>query len=108
MQKMLALMAHDSKKEDLVQLIRAYKEELAEVNLIATRDIGQLLQARTGLSVTLLESGSLGGDLQIGALIANGDVNGLIFYHDPLKCQPHEPYIRYSRICDIPMCAISN
>ena len=59
-EKSLALVAHDSKKDDMVQLVKAHKEELAEVDLIATRSTGQLIQERTGLPVTLLQSGSSG------------------------------------------------
>ena len=91
MRKTLALVAHDSKKDDMVQLVKAHKEELAEVDLVATRSTGQLIQERTGLPVTLLQSGPLGGDQQIGALVANGEVNAVIFLRDPLTAHPHEP-----------------
>lgn len=100
--KALALIAHDSRKEDLVRIIKSHKAALAEFELIATRDTGQLIQARTGMPVTLLQNGALGGDLQIGALVVNGEVNGVIFYRDPLKVLNHEPDVfSIMRVCDI-------
>ncbi len=102
MRRALALLAHDSKKEDLVDLIKAHKEELSELDLIATRDSGQLIQARTGLPVTLLQSASMGGDLQIAALVANGEVHSVIFYRDPLKISSQEAdVLPLLRVCDI-------
>jgi len=102
MRKTLALVAHDSKKDDLVQLVKAHKEELAEADLVATRSTGQLIQKRTELPVTLLQSGPLGGDQQIGALIANGEVSAVIFLRDPLAAHPHEPDVSaLLRVCDV-------
>lgn len=68
MRKVLALVAHDAKKEEMVQLVKAHKKELSKVDLFATRSTGQLVQAKTGLPITLLQSGPLGGDQQIGAI----------------------------------------
>ncbi len=97
----LALIAHDAKKEDMVELVKAHKEELTEVNLIATRSTGQLVMGRTRLSVTLLQSGPMGGDQQIGALVANEEVDAVIFLRDPLTAHPHEPDVSaLLRICD--------
>jgi methylglyoxal synthase len=103
MEKMtLAFIAHDSKKEDIVCLVKAHQEELAGYNLIATRGTGQLIQSRTSLPVTLLESGPHGGDQQIGALVANGDVRAVIFLRDPLTAHPHEPDVSaLLRVCDV-------
>jgi methylglyoxal synthase len=102
MRKALALVAHDAKKDDLVQLVKMHKEELAEVDLVATRNTGQLIQERTGLPVTLLQSGPLGGDQQIGALIASEEVNAVIFLRDPLTAHPHEPDVSaLLRVCDV-------
>jgi len=102
MRKTLALVAHDTKKDNLVQLVKAHKEELAKVDLVATRSTGQLMQERTGLPVTLLQSGPLGGDQQIGALIASEDVNAVIFLRDPLTAHPHEPDVSaLLRVCDV-------
>jgi methylglyoxal synthase len=98
----LSLIAHDSKKEDMLHLVKAHQEELAELELIATRGTGQLIQSRVGLPVTLMQSGPRGGDQQIGALVANGDVKAVIFLRDSLMAQPHEPDISaLLRICDV-------
>lgn len=102
MRKTLALVAHDSKKDDMVLLVKAHKEELAEVDLIATRSTGQTIKERAGLPVRLLESGPLGGDQQIGALVANREVNAVIFLRDPLTAHPHEPDVSaLLRVCDV-------
>ncbi len=98
----LALIAHDAKKDDMVQLVEAHKEELVRVELVATRSTGQLIKQRVGLPVTLLQSGPLGGDQQIGALIASGKVNAVIFLRDPLTAHPHEPDVTaLLRVCDV-------
>ena len=98
----LALIAHESKKEDMVLLVKAHREELAQLDLVATRGTGKLIEARTGLQVTLLESGPRGGDHQIGAMVTNGDVRAVFFLRDPLTAQPHEPDISaLLRICDV-------
>ena len=98
----LALIAHDSKKEDMIRLIKAHREELAQLDMVATRGTGKLIEARAGLPVTLMESGPRGGDQQVGALVANGDVRAVIFLRDPLTAQPHEPDIAaLLRVCDV-------
>lgn len=98
----LALIAHDIKKEDMVLLVKAHKEPLTDVDLLATRGTGQIIQARTGLPVTIMQSGPLGGDQQIGSLVANGDVNAVIFLRDPLMAHPHEPDVSaLLRVCDV-------
>ncbi len=97
----LALIAHDSKKEEAIYLVKAHKEELTEIDLIATRSTGQLIQARTGLTVTLMQSGPLGGDQQIGAMVADEQINAVIFLRDPLTAHPHEPDVTaLLRVCD--------
>ena len=97
----LALIAHDAKKEDIVQLVKAHKEELSKANLVATRSTGQLIMGRTRLPVTLKQSGPLGGDQQIGALVANEEVDAVIFLRDPLTAHPHEPDVSaLLRVCD--------
>ena len=102
MKKVLALIAHDSRKDDIIQLIKAHKEELAEIEMIATLDTGQRIRERTGRPVTLLLSGPLGGDQQIGALVANEEVNAVIFLRDPLNAHSHEPEINgLLKICDV-------
>ncbi len=102
MRKTLALVAHDAKKEEMVQLVKAHKEELCEIDLIATRSTGQTIKERAGLQVMLLQSGPLGGDQQIGALVANGEVTAVIFLRDPLTAHPHEPDVSaLLRVCDV-------
>lgn len=102
MRKTMAMVAHDAKKDDMVQLVRAHKEELAGVDLVATRSTGQFIRERTELPVTLLQSGPLGGDQQIGALVANGEVSAVIFLRDPLTAHPHEPDVSaLLRVCDV-------
>lgn len=102
MRKALALVAHDARKDDLVQLVKAHKEVLAEVDLVATRGTGQLIQKRVGLPVTLLQSELLGGDQQIGALIAGEEVNAVIFLRDSLTAHPDEPDVSaLLRVCDV-------
>ena len=97
----LALIAHDARKEDMVQLVKAHKEELSSANLVATRSTGQLIMGRTRLPVTLMQSGPMGGDQQIGALVANEEVDAVIFLRDPLTAHPHEPDVSaLLRICD--------
>jgi methylglyoxal synthase len=98
----LALIAHDAKKEDMVRLAKEHAEELVCFELVATRSTGQLIQERTGLPVTLMQSGPFGGDQQIGAMVASGDVSAVIFLRDPLTAHPHEPDISaVLRVCDV-------
>lgn len=103
MKKMtIALVAHDSRKEDMVQLVKAHSENVAKLELVATRSTGQLVQERARLPVTLVQSGPLGGDQQIGALVANGEVDAVIFLRDPLTAHPHEPDVSaLLRVCDV-------
>jgi len=102
MRKVLALVAHDSKKDDMVQLVKAHRDQLVDIDLVATRGTGQLIQELTGLPVRLIQSGPLGGDQQIGAMVANGDVQAVIFLRDPLTSHPHEPDVSaLLRVCDV-------
>jgi methylglyoxal synthase len=102
MRKALALVANDARKDDLVQLVKAHRDELTEVDLVATRGTGQLIQKRIGLPVTLLQSESLGGDQQIGALIASEEVSAVVFLRDSLTAHPHEPDVSaLLRVCDV-------
>jgi methylglyoxal synthase len=102
MRKALALVAHDARKDDMVELVKMYKDELTEVDLVATRGTGQLIQKRVGLPVTLLQSELLGGDQQIGALIAGEEVNAVIFLRDSVTAHPDEPDgSALLRVCDV-------
>jgi len=98
----IALIAHDRKKADMVQLAIAYKCVLEHHNLYATGTTGGLIIKNTGLNVNCLKSGPLGGDQQIGALVAANEIDLVIFLRDPLAAQPHEPDIlALLRLCDV-------
>ncbi|MDV2988939.1 MAG: methylglyoxal synthase [Dehalogenimonas sp.] len=98
----LALIAHDNKKEEMLSLVKNHREKLASLPLVATRSTGMLIQARTDLTVTLMQSGPMGGDQQIGSLVASGVVKAVIFLRDPLTVQPHEPDVTaLLRVCDV-------
>ena len=86
----IGLVAHDNKKDDLVEWVAFNKGKLALRNLYATGSTGQKIADRTGLKVTLLKSGPYGRDMELGALIANGKLDYLIFFWDPLQAHPHD------------------
>ncbi|NSL52271.1 methylglyoxal synthase [Calidifontibacillus erzurumensis] len=98
----LALIAHDKKKETLIQFVSAYKLIFEKHNLYATYTTGKKIMEATGLSVQFVKSGPLGGDQQIGAMIANNEIDLVIFFRDPLTAQPHEPDVSaLLRLCDV-------
>lgn len=86
----IALVAHDQKKDALVAWAKAHEHELAPHTLFATGTTGGRLQAETGLQVTPLKSGPLGGDAQLGAMIAEGRLDAMVFFIDPLSALPHD------------------
>jgi methylglyoxal synthase len=92
--KKIALVAHDNKKEELFEWAKCNCELLAEHSLYATGTTGLLLQSRLGLNVTHLESGPLGGDQQIGSRIAEGNIDFVIFFLDPLEPHTHDADVR--------------
>lgn len=98
----IALIAHDKKKQDIIQFCTAYTSILKNHQLYATGTTGKMISEATGLSITRFQSGPLGGDQQIGAMIANDDMDIVIFFRDPLTAQPHEPDVSaLMRLCDV-------
>jgi methylglyoxal synthase len=98
----IALIAHDAKKQDMVAFIRRFEAALARHRLIATAATGQLIRDSTGLRVETMLSGPQGGDVQIAARVAAGEVDMVIFLRDPLAAQAHEPDIAaLLRVCEV-------
>jgi methylglyoxal synthase len=92
--KRIALIAHDNKKRDLMEWARFNRAILANHHLVATGTTGRAVEDALGLPVARLQSGPLGGDQQIGARIAEGNIDLLIFFWDPLEPQPHDPDVK--------------
>ena len=98
----IALIAHDKKKSDIIELAKKYKHILARHELYATGTTGTLIMGETGLSIHRMKSGPLGGDQQIGAMLACGELDLIVFLRDPLTAQPHEPDVSaLLRLCDV-------
>ena len=92
--KKIALVAHDNEKKHLLSWVMKNREKLVPHELYATGTTGKMLQEKADLAVTALQSGPLGGDLQIGALITEGKIDFLVFFWDPLEAQPHDPDVK--------------
>jgi methylglyoxal synthase len=92
--KRIALIAHDARKKDLLEWVEFNRGTLSHHLLFATGTTGEMVAAHTGLPVHCFKSGPLGGDQQIGARIAEGEIDFLIFFWDPLEPQPHDPDVR--------------
>ena len=104
----IALIAHDQKKDDMAEFARTHQRALSAYDLVATGTTGgRVIEAAPALNVVRLKSGPLGGDQQIGALIAEGKVSMLIFFTDPLTSMPHDVDVkaltRLATVYDIPM-----
>ena len=103
----IALIAHDKKKNEIIELAKQYKDVLGGHELYATGTTGTLIMGETGLSIHRMKSGPLGGDQQIGAMLAEGKLDMIIFLRDPLTAQPHEPDVsalmRLSDVQKIPL-----
>jgi len=103
----IALIAHDGKKDDMIRFVRERQEMLACFRMIATGTTGERIQQATGLPVERMRSGPYGGDAQIAARVAQGEITGVFFLVDPLYAHPHEPDIssllRICNVYDIPL-----
>ena len=102
----IALVAHDNRKDDLVEWVDFNKGTLGFHNLYATGETGKRIIEKTGLEITLLKSGPYGGDMELGAMIANQKLDYLIFFWDPLSSQPHDvdvkALLRISVVYNVP------
>ena len=107
MRKRLGLVAHDQKKEDLVLWANENLSALRRFELFATGTTGGAVIEATGLDMTLLKSGPLGGDAQLGAKIVEGELDGLIFFVDPLSALPHDvdvkALVRLATLYNVPL-----
>lgn len=98
----IALIAHDKKKDDIVEFVSRYRDIFEQHELYGTGTTGRLISEICGLKVHRFLSGPLGGDQQIGAKLAEGEMDFVIFLRDPLTAQPHEPDVSaLLRICDV-------
>ncbi len=108
----IALIAHDKKKNEIIELAKKYKDVLAKYDLYATGTTGTLIMGETGLKITRMKSGPKGGDQQIGAMLATGELDLIIFLRDPLTAQPHEPdvsaLLRLGDVQEIPLATNKN
>ncbi|NMR96072.1 methylglyoxal synthase, partial [Vibrio parahaemolyticus] len=101
------LIAHDNVKDELIKWVNSNLEELSKHNLSGTGTTASVIEEKTGLAVKKYKSGPLGGDQQIGARIAEGEIDFMIFFWDPLEAQPHDPdvkaLLRIAVLYDIPV-----
>lgn len=107
MKKNIALIAHDNLKNNMVEWARRHSTELRDLNLFATGTTGKRIQDELGLPVTRFKSGPLGGDQQIGAGIAEGKIDAVVFFWDPMAPHPHDvdvkALLRIAVVYNIPM-----
>ena len=98
----IALIAHDKKKEEIIGFSKKYREILSKYDLVATGTTGKMISEATGLDVKRYLSGPYGGDQQLGGRIAEGQIDLVIFFTDPLTSQPHEPDVSaLLRVCNV-------
>ncbi len=105
--KTIALIAHDGKKDEILDFVRAHREALERHNLVATGTTGRMLREMLGLDIEAVLSGPVGGDVQIAARVVVGEIAAVIFFVDPLDKHPHDPDIqtllRACNVHDIPL-----
>lgn len=105
--KTIAMIAHDNKKQDLLEWAHFNRDTLDGHKLVATGTTGGLLEAELGLAVQRLMSGPLGGDQQVGAKIAQGEIDAVVFFWDPLEPHPHDvdvkALLRIAVVYDVPL-----
>lgn len=102
MKRKIALIAHDQKKDEMVEFAKKHADFLSRCELVGTGTTGKMVQEQAGLEVKRMLSGPIGGDQQIGSLVASGKIDAVIFLRDPLTAQPHEPDITaLLRVCDV-------
>ncbi|HTY81997.1 MAG TPA: methylglyoxal synthase [Dehalococcoidales bacterium] len=102
MKKMtLALIAHDAKKEEMLSLVNAHREELTNINLVATKKTGDMIHEKTGMTVGLLRHRTQGGDHDLRTMVEQAHINAVIILHDPHQAQPFERELSVLwRVCD--------
>ena len=99
---MIALIAHDAQKDDMVAFVRKHVDYFRTQQLVATGNTGELLASECGLTVEKVAHGPFGGDLMIGSRVAQGKIAAVLFFRDPLTAQPHEPDVSaLMRVCDV-------
>jgi methylglyoxal synthase len=98
----LALIAHDQKKNAMVEFVLRHRDVFERMKLVATGSTGRLLEEKVGLDIDCVAHGPDGGDLIIGSRVALGQIQAVIFFRDPLTAQPHEPDVSaLMRVCDV-------
>jgi methylglyoxal synthase len=99
---MIALIAHDAQKDDLLKFAREHVEYFRTQTLVATGNTGKMLQEELQLEIERVAHGPEGGDLIIGGRVAEGKISAILFFRDPLTAQPHEPDVSaLMRVCDV-------
>ena len=98
----IALIAHDKKKEEMIDFVMKYEDFFIHHKLYATGTTGKKIMERTNLKIYCFKSGPYGGDQEIGSHVAKGEIDMVFFFRDPLTAQPHEPDVSaLLRLCDV-------